>query len=127
MANYEMFDLLYFEFRGKLDDDNVVFTQKYVVGKEQICIHFLNEKKNDAGKCFDFLNKLLEKFACVSDWTPFYFKCFNAGNNIVLYQFISKTESEVPIFEHFCSLAISEGKNGLSKETRLGSIISFKY
>ena len=45
MANYEMFDLLYFEFRGKLDDDNVVFTQKYVVGKEQICIHFLNEKK----------------------------------------------------------------------------------
>ena len=44
--NYEIFDLLYSEFRDKFDNDNIVFTQKYVVGKQQIHIHFLkNEKK----------------------------------------------------------------------------------
>ena len=68
MSNYEIFHLLYSEFRDKFDDDNVVFTQKYVVGKRQIRIHFLNEeKKNDVVECLDFLNKLQEKFAHVSD------------------------------------------------------------
>ena len=45
MANYEIFDLLYSEFRDKFDDDNVVFNQKCVVGKQRIRIHFLHEKK----------------------------------------------------------------------------------
>ena len=45
MTNYEIFELLYAAFRDKFDDENVVFTQKYVVGKQQIRIHFLNEEK----------------------------------------------------------------------------------
>lgn len=45
MANYEIFDLLYSEFRDKFDDDNVVFNQKCVVGKQRIRIHFLHEEK----------------------------------------------------------------------------------
>ena len=65
MTNYEIFHLLYSEFRDKFDDDNVVFTQKYIVGKRQIRIHFLNEKKKkiDVVECLDFLNKLQEKFS----------------------------------------------------------------
>ena len=45
MTNYEIFELLYAAFRDKFDDENVVFTQKYVVGKQQIRIHFLNDEK----------------------------------------------------------------------------------
>ena len=45
MANYEIFDLLYSEFRDKFDDDNVVFNQKCVGGKQRIHIHFLHEEK----------------------------------------------------------------------------------
>ena len=45
MTNFETFDLLYSEFRDKFDDGNVFFIQKYVVGKQQIRIHFLNEEK----------------------------------------------------------------------------------
>ena len=59
MTNFETFDLLYSEFRDKFDDGNVFFIQKYVVGKQQIRIHFLNEeKKIDVVECLDFLNKL---------------------------------------------------------------------
>ena len=45
MTNYEIFDLLYSEFRDKFDDNNFVFTQKYVVDKQQIRIHFLKKEK----------------------------------------------------------------------------------
>ena len=45
MMNYEIFDLLYSEFRDKFDNDSIVFTQKYVVGKQQIHIHFLKKEK----------------------------------------------------------------------------------
>ena len=65
------------------------------------------KKKIAVVEYLDFLNKLKEKFAYVSDWTQFYFICFNAGNNIVVYQFISENENEIRMFEHFCSLAIS--------------------
>ena len=59
MTNFETFDLLYSEFRDKFDDGNVFFIQKYVVGKQQIRIHFGNEeKKIDVVECLDFLNKL---------------------------------------------------------------------
>ena len=74
---------LYSEFRDKFDDDNVVFTQKYEVGKQQIRIYFSKkEKKINVVECLNFLNKLQKKFAYVSDWTSFYFNCFDAGNNI---------------------------------------------
>ena len=74
---------LYSEFRDKFDDDNVVFTQKYEVGKQQIRIYFSKkEKKINVVECLNFLNKLQKKFAYVSDWTSFYFNCFDAGTNI---------------------------------------------
>ena len=103
MINYEIFDLLYSEFRHKSDDDNVVFTQQYVVGKLQIRIQFLKEEnKIDVVECLVFLNKLQGKFVYVSDWLPFYFNCFKAGNNIFVYQFVSETEHQILMYEHFC-------------------------
>ena len=95
MTNQDIFDLIYSEFRDKFDGNNVFFTQKYVPGKQQIRIHFLKEEANgNVIECLDFLNKLQEKFAYVSDWIPFYFDCFEAGNNIVFYQFLSENENE---------------------------------
>ena len=108
MMNYDIFHLLYSEFRHKFEGDNLVFTQKYVVGNQRICIHCLkDENKLDVVECLDFLNKSQEKFVYVSDWTSFYFNCFDANHNIVVYQFLSKNEDEIRMYEHFCRLAIS--------------------
>ena len=41
MSNYEIFDLLYSDVIEKSDADNMVFTHKYVVGKQRIRIHLL--------------------------------------------------------------------------------------
>ena len=45
MTNYEIFDLLYSEFREKFEFDEVVFTQRYVVGNKRICFAFWKKKK----------------------------------------------------------------------------------
>ena len=109
---------LYSEFRDKFDDDNVVFTQKYEVGKQQIRIYFSKkEKKINVVECLNFLNKLQKKFAYVSDWTSFYFNCFDAGNNIAaVYLFQSENEDQICMYEHFCNLAISLEKISFQKE-----------
>ena len=74
MNNYEIFDLSYFDIIQKFDDDNRVFTHKYVVGKHQIKIHLLKpDEKIDPVEILDFLNKLQEKYAYHNDWSPFYF------------------------------------------------------
>ena len=101
------FFTFYSEFRDKFDDDNVVFTQKYVVGKQQVCIHFVKEeKKMMLSNALIFLTNC-KKNLPVSDWTPFYFNSFNTKNNIPVYQFISENENEIHMFEHFCFSAIS--------------------
>ena len=45
MTNYEIFDLLYSEFREKFEFDEVVFTQRYVAGNKRIRLHFCKMKK----------------------------------------------------------------------------------
>ena len=68
MTNYKIFDLLYSESRHKFEDDNGIFTQRYVVGKQQIRIDSLKEENRISQvECLDFLNKLQEKFAYGSD------------------------------------------------------------
>ena len=96
MTNYEIFHLLYSEFRDKFDDDNVVFTQKYVVGKQKIRIHFLKDEKKMLLNVSIFLTNC-KKNLPVSDWTPFYFNSFNTRNNILVYQFISENENEIHV------------------------------
>ena len=78
MTNYEIFDLLYSEFREKFEFDEVVFTQRYVVGNKRIRLHFckMKKKKNDGITYLDFLSKLQEKCAFGRYWSPFYFHCF---------------------------------------------------
>lgn len=68
MTNYKIFDLLYSESRHKFEDDNGIFTQRYVVGKQQIRIDSLKEENRISQvECLDFLNKLQEKCAYGSD------------------------------------------------------------
>ena len=46
MASYEIFDIWYSNLSHKFEDDNLVFTQKYTVGRQQSCIHRLKDEKN---------------------------------------------------------------------------------
>lgn len=109
MTNYEIFDLLYCDFKDKFDEDNVVFTQKYVIGHQQILLYRLKGKeKFDAFACLEFLNNLQEKYGFSSTkLSPFYFNYFNANDSICEYQFVSENEDEKRMYEHFRSHAIS--------------------
>lgn len=92
MTDYEIYDLLYSNFKDKFDDDNIVFTQKYMVGHQKIHIcHLKVKKKIDAFDCLDFLNKLQEKYKMVS---IFIFNHFDVNNNICVYQFVSENEEK---------------------------------
>ena len=109
MTNYEIFDLLYSDFEDKFDDGNIVFTQKYVVDKQQIRLYHLSgREKINVLTCLDFLNKLQEKygFSSSTNWSPFFFSYFGTGNNIFVYQFVRENEDEKSMFEQICSLAI---------------------
>ena len=47
MTNYEIFDLLYSEFKHNFEDDILIFNQKYTVRKQRtqsLCLK--DEKKN---------------------------------------------------------------------------------
>ena len=69
--------MLYPEFREKFEVDEVVFTQRYVVGNQLfVCIF----QKIIA--CLDFLSKLQEKYDVGRDWSSFYFHCFESRNKI---------------------------------------------
>ena len=81
MVNYKIFDLVYSEFCEKIEFDEIVFTQRYVVGNQGICLQFLkDENEIDVIECLHVLSKLQEKFAVGEDWSPFYFHCFETGN-----------------------------------------------
>ena len=111
MTNYEIFDLVCSEFRQKYEVDEIVFTQRYVVESQRICLHFLKDgNKIDVIEFLDFLSKLHEKFTVAKDWSPFYCHCFETGNKISVYQFESENLEEIRMYENFCSLAISERK-----------------
>ena len=72
-----------------------MFTQKYVIGHQQICLYHLKGKeKIDVFACLEFLNCLQEKFAYHASWSPFYFNYFNAENGIFVYQSVSENEDE---------------------------------
>ena len=108
MTNYEIFGLVYSGFHEKFEVDEIVFTQRYIVGNQRISLYFLkHENKIDVIECLDFLSKLQEKFAVCKDWSPFYFHCFETGNKISVYQFESENLEEIRMYENFCSLAIS--------------------
>lgn len=55
MSNYEIFDLLYCDFRDKFEDESRVFTQKYVASLQQINVF-------EEITTVKTLNELQEKF-----------------------------------------------------------------
>ena len=63
MTSYENFDLVFGYFKDKFEEDDLIFTQKYIAEHQQISIYALKDKqKVDVVACLDFLNGLQEKF-----------------------------------------------------------------
>ena len=54
MSEYEIFDILYTEFRKETGDENSVFTQKFMVSKQYIRIHCVKNKKTGFRKLSRF-------------------------------------------------------------------------
>ena len=104
MPSYQIYDLLFSDFMKKFDADSCVFTQKYVVGKQQITIHRLksNDKLN-VNECLDSQ----ESFGYYKDWSKFHFPYFVASHNVMVFQFLSTNDNEVLMYNNFCALAIS--------------------
>ena len=108
MTNYEIFDLVFGDFNDKFEENDLIFTQKYVVGHQQISIYALKDKENvDVVACLDFLKGLQEKFAYHNSWSPFYVNYFDDNNGIRVNRFFCKNEEEKRMYERFCDLSIS--------------------
>ena len=107
MTKYEIFGLAFDDSMDKIEENDLIFTQKFVVGDQQISIYALNDKqKVDVVTCLDFLNRLQEKFVYHNSWYPFCFNYFGDNNDIRVHRFC-KNEDEKRLHEHFCNLAIS--------------------
>ena len=110
ITKYEIFDLVFDDSMDKIEENDLIFTPKFVVGDQQISIYALNDKqKVDVVTCLDFLNGLQEKFVNQNSWYPFCFNYFSDNNDIRVYRFC-KNEDEKRLYEHFCNLAISQLK-----------------
>ena len=74
MSTYEIFEILFTDFKYKFEDENCIFTQKYAVDIQQIRFYRLKEiSKIDFEKALKDLNDLQEKFAYHKHWSPFFF------------------------------------------------------
>lgn len=108
MTTYEIFELLYGDFRDRYEEDKFIFTQKYVVGQQTVSVYSLKDKENlDVGTCLNFLNDLQERFAYHKSWTPFCFNYFDDTNGIRVFRFTCKNEDEKRMYELLCCYAIS--------------------
>ena len=55
MTSYENFDLVFGYFKDKFEEDDLIFTQKYIAEHQQISIYALKDKqKVDVVACLDF-------------------------------------------------------------------------
>ena len=63
MTSYENVDPVFGYFKDNFEEDDLIFTQKYIAEHQQISIYALKDKqKVDVVACLDFLNGLQEKF-----------------------------------------------------------------
>ena len=97
MSTYEFFYLLYLDMIEKFESDNRMFTHKYVVGKQRIRLHLLNQKlKIYPVDILDFLNKLQEKYSCDSHWSWFHFNNYPFKiSNIMTFEFLSQNKERI--------------------------------
>ena len=79
MTPHEIFDLPCADVTKKFRSDNIIFTCKYVVGKQRIRIHILKQETEDIDpvNILNFLNQLQQDYGYYSKWSRFYFNCFN--------------------------------------------------
>ena len=56
MCSYEIFDFLFCDFKDRVEGDDCVFTQKYMVGEQRITIYHVKENRVDVNMALDFLN-----------------------------------------------------------------------
>ena len=108
MCSYEIFHLLFADFKDKFESADCVFMQKYVIGEQQITIYYVEENRIDVAKALDFLNELQKKHTYHKNWSSFSFKMFEAGNCICVFEFKSLNENEKRMYEEFCRLVLSE-------------------
>ena len=110
MTKYDIFDLLCSDVTKKFGSDNRIFTQKYVVDKQRIRMHILKHETEDIDpvEVLDFLNQLQQKYAYHSNWSRFYFSCYQLQDqNITIFKFLAQNEEDIRMFQHFYDLAIS--------------------
>ena len=107
MSTYEIFDLLYDDFKNTFDGDDIVFTQRYVVGQQQIRVYQLKDSsKTEFVKALDFLTGY-KKSTCVIFTVRAFFKTFEARNGICVFEFFSLNKNKKELYEQFCDFAIS--------------------
>ena len=88
MTPHEIFDLLCADVTKKFRSDNIIFTYKYVVGKQRIRTHILKQETEDIDlvNILNFLNQLQQECGYHSNWSRFYFNCFNLPDqNITIF------------------------------------------
>ena len=110
MSTYEIFDLFYSDLIEKFESGNMIFTHKYVVGKQRIRLHLLKPETKDLDpvEILDFLKKLQEKYSYDSHWSRFRFSNYPIKyQNIMIFEFSSQNEKEIRMYQHFCDLTVS--------------------
>ena len=110
MAKYEIFDLLFPDVTEKLESDNRIFKQKYVVCKQIIRMHISKHETEDIDlvEVLDFLNQLQQKYPYHSNWSRFYFSCYRLQDqNITIFEFLAQKEEKIRMFQHLYDLEIS--------------------
>ena len=110
MSTYEIFDLFYSDLIEKFEYGNMIFTHKYVVGKQRIRLHLLKPETKDLDpvEILDFLNKLQEKYSYDSHWSRFRFSNYPIKyHNIMIFEFLSQNEKEIRMYQRFCDLTVS--------------------
>ena len=110
MSTYEIFDLFYSDLIEKFESGNMIFTHKYVVGKQRIRLHLLKPETEDLDpvEILDFLNKLQEKYSYDSHWSRFRFSNYPIKyQNIMIFEFLFQNEKEIWMYQRFCDLTVS--------------------
>ena len=111
MFNYEIFDVIYKEFRKSCDanlSDVIGLGQKYVAGCYEINLVLCDKYEINADYMTDFLNKEKCKLEEeLEDWEEFGLCTGLVDYGIMMYCFYTECEREKETFDKFVSLAIN--------------------
>ena len=111
MFNYEIFDVIYKEFKKRCStylSDVIGTSQKYECGRYEINLFLCSHYEIDADSLTDFLNKEKEKFNLgLEDWNEFELCTGIIDHAVMMYCFYMECEVEMKTFEQFVFLAIN--------------------